>query len=209
MLAEWRQALEDAQVAMRLAQDRYAAQADLSKVDVLLTVGQKVMLSSENVTLAGNPTRKFQQRWLGPFTIKRVISRVAYELELPRTLSRLHPVFHVSLLKPYVEDPIHPAPEAPDPILNDEGEEEYFVEEIIGHRVRKYGRGGPRLELLVRWRGYGPDEDQYLPLSEVEETEAYDKYEAEMVRQKGPSGWPPPLQVPQARPVAQARRGRR
>ena len=72
------------------------------------------------------------------------------------------------------------------------------MEEIIGHRVRKYGRGQPRLELCVRWRGYGAEDDQYLPLAEVEETEAYDKYEKEMVRLHGPASWPPPLVVPPA-----------
>jgi hypothetical protein len=128
--------------------------------------------------------------------VKRLVSRVACELVLPKTMARLHPVFHVSLLKPHVEDPIHPAPTPPDPILNDEGEEEFYVEEIVGHRVRKYGRGQPRLELCVRWKGYGPNEDQFLPFSEVEETEAYDRYEQEMLRQFGPQGWPPPLSVP-------------
>ena len=56
-------------------------------------------------------------------------------------------------------------------------------------------KGQPRLELLVRWRGYGPEEDQYLPLAEVEETEAFDRYEQEMLRLKGPTGWSPALVV--------------
>jgi hypothetical protein len=195
VLAEWKQAREDAQVAMRLAQDRYAAQADLSRIDMTLVVGQRVWLSSEHVNLAGNPSQKFRQRYLGPFRVKRLVSKVACELELPRTMNRIHPVFHVSLLKPAVEDDIHPIPAQPDPILNDEGEEEYYVEEIVGHRVRKYGKGPPRLELCVRWRGYGPDDDQFLPLAEVEDTEAYDKYEQEMLRLLGPAGWPPALET--------------
>ncbi len=210
VLQEWQHALVDAQVAMRLAQDRYAAQADLSRVDMELAVGQKVWLNSENVNLAGNPSKKFRQRWLGPFVVKRLVSKVACELELPRTMSRMHPVFHVSWLKPCIEDPIHPAPAQPDPILNDEGEEEFYVEEIVGHRVRKYGRGQPRLELCVRWKGYGPDADQFLPLAEVEETEAYDKYEQEMLRTLGPRGWPPPLVVsPPPQPAARGRRAGR
>ncbi len=191
VLQEWKQALEEAQVALRMAQDRYAAQADLSRVDMPLVVGQKVWLSSENVNLAGNPSGKFRQRYLGPFRVKRLVSKVACELELPPTLKRLHPVFHVSLLKPHVEDEIHPAQPQPDPVLNDDGEEEYYVEEIIGHRLRKYGRAAPRLELLVRWKGYDSTHDQFLPLPEVEETEAYDRYEQEMLRLLGPTGWPP------------------
>ena len=116
---------------------------------------------------------------------------MAYELLLPRTL-RVHPVFHVSLLKAYREDPINPSPPSPpEPMVNQEGEDEYFVQELLKHRVRKIGRR-LRLELLVRWTGYGPDADEWLPLAEVEETEAYDRYEAEMRRAHGAT-WPAPL----------------
>jgi hypothetical protein len=95
------------------------------------------------------------------------------------------------VLKPYVEDPeVRPVEVPPGPVLV-EGEEEWYVQEILNHRQRRYGRGQPRLELLVRWQFYGPEEDQWLPLSEVEETEAYDKYEREMIRIHGRAGWPP------------------
>jgi hypothetical protein len=125
----------------------------------------------------------------------------------------LHPVMHVAVLKPYIEDPIHPAPaQAPDPVTNDDGQEEFFVQEILGHRVRKV-HGRARLELLVRWVGYGPEHDLWLPESEVEELEAYDVYTQEMLRTLGPSGWPPKLVVtPSAptttSPAARGTRGR-
>ena len=116
------------------------------------------------------------------------MSQVAYELLLPRTL-RVHPVFHVSLLKAYKEDSINPPPPSPpEPLVNDDGEEEYYVQELLKHRVRRIGRRS-RLEFLVRWTGYGPDADEWLPLADVEETEAYDRYEAEMKRSHGPQ-WP-------------------
>jgi hypothetical protein len=98
----------------------------------------------------------------------------------------------VSLLKAYREDPIHPSPPPPpDPIVTADGEEEYFVEELLRHRVRRIGRRN-RVEFLVRWTGYGPDADEWLPLAEVEETEAYDRYETEMRRLHGPT-WPQQL----------------
>ena len=107
---------------------------------------------------------------------------------LPRAL-KVHPVFHVSLLKAYREDTINPSPpEPPEPLVNEDGEEEYYVQELLQHRVRRIGRRA-RLEFLVRWTGYGPDADEWLPLVDIEETEAYDHYEAEMRRAHGPQ-WP-------------------
>ena len=176
---------------MCLAQQQYAAQADLRRLDLSFQAGSKVLLSTEHLTLKNQPSSKFKQRWIGPYTIRRVVSPVAYELLLPRTL-KIHPVFHVSLLKPYVEDTINPAPPAPPaPIVNDDGEEEFYVEEILNHRVRRFGRT-PRLEFLVRWTGYGPDADEYLPLADVQETVAYDRYEQEMRRKHG-AAWPESL----------------
>jgi hypothetical protein len=190
-MQEWNEAENAAKVAMRLAQDRYAAHADMRRLDVTFKDGDKVLLSTENLKLPSSASRKLTARWIGPYPIRRAVSPVAYELLLPRTL-RVHPVFHVSLLKAYREDPINPSPPSPpEPLVNDEGQEEYFVQELLQHRVRKIGRRS-RLEFLVRWTGYGPDADEWLPLAEVEETEAYDRYEAEMRRVKGPT-WPQEL----------------
>ena len=188
---EWNEAEKAAKVAMRIAQDRYAAHADLKRLDVTFKDGDKVLLSTENLRLPSTVSRKFRARWIGPYPIRRAVSPVAYELLLPRTL-RVHPVFHVSLLKAYREDTINPSPPSPpDPLVNDDGEEEYYVQELLQHRVRRIGRRN-RVEFLVRWTGYGPDADEWLPLADVEETEAYDRYEAEMRRMHGPT-WPQQL----------------
>ena len=65
-------------------------------------MNDKVLLSTENLTLAvaGSP-KPFALRpsMLMSFEISDRVGKVAYKPKLPEALSRLHPVFHASLLK--------------------------------------------------------------------------------------------------------------
>ena len=46
-------------------------------------------------------------RYIGPFEILKRVGKVAYQLDLPPIMSRIHNVFHVSILKKYHPDPSH------------------------------------------------------------------------------------------------------
>lgn len=85
-------------------------------------------------------------KWLGPLRVVDRIGAVAYKVELPANLARLHPVFHVSLLKPFIGE----APPQREPIfVAEDGAEELEVERISAHRV---SRG--KHQFLVHWAGY-------------------------------------------------------
>lgn len=58
-------------------------------------------VSTANLRLPGQLTRKLAPKWIGPYQVVQVVNPVAYKVELPESY-RIHPVFHVSMLKPNV-----------------------------------------------------------------------------------------------------------
>ena len=108
------------------------------------------------------PSDKLEHRRLGPFPIDCAVSNLAYRLRLPSYLSRLHPVFHVSLLEPY-HDPSEFRPHAsPVPFeLSDD-----FSSPTI-HSILDARKLGQRYEYLVHWSQLPSDEDSWVPLSDI------------------------------------------
>ena len=51
--------------------------------------------------------RKLSPRFTGPFEILERVGTVAYRLALPPSISSVHEVFHVSMLRMYTSDPAH------------------------------------------------------------------------------------------------------
>ena len=100
------------------------------------------MLSTRNLALKGSPSRKLAAKFVGPYTIVARYGSTAYKLQIPESL-KIHPVFHISLLKKY-EGFIS----QPDPVEL-EKYQEFEIEDIIGHAVRQ-----GRMHYLVRWAGY-------------------------------------------------------
>ncbi|KAL0146797.1 hypothetical protein M9458_057736 [Cirrhinus mrigala] len=128
------------------------------------TPGQKVWLSTRDIRLC-LPSKKLSPRFIGPFTILEQVNPVTYKLQLPPQY-RIHPTFHVSLLKP-CHEPLLPSTEPgheeepPPPMVLEEGSI-YSVKEILQSR-----RHGGRLEYLVDWEGYGPEERSWVPRDDI------------------------------------------
>ncbi|QRW03545.1 Retrotransposable element Tf2 protein [Ceratobasidium sp. AG-Ba] len=116
-------------------------------------IGDKVWLVGQNITTR-RPSKKLDNKKLGPFVISEKISSHVYRLELPKTM-RTHNVFHVNLLTPFTEDKdFHRRQARPPPIVTEEGEEEYEVDHVVAWEQRKSG-----LYYQIRWKGYDPIED--------------------------------------------------
>ena len=50
---------------------------------------------------------KLAPRYIGPFEILERVGIVAYRLALPPRLSQVHSMFHVSMLRIYISDPLY------------------------------------------------------------------------------------------------------
>uniref|UniRef100_A0A1A8MKZ8 Gypsy retrotransposon integrase-like protein 1 n=1 Tax=Nothobranchius pienaari TaxID=704102 RepID=A0A1A8MKZ8_9TELE len=140
--------------------------------------GQSVWLSSKDIPLKAS-ARKLSPRFIGPFKVLDVPSATTVRLDLPSSL-RVHPVFHVSLVKPVVSSPLCPSPPPPPPARLYKGGLVYSVRRILASRRR--GRG---VQYLIDWEGYGPEERSWVPGSFIEDPSLIREFEATSARTPG------------------------
>ncbi|GKB71463.1 putative reverse transcriptase domain-containing protein [Tanacetum coccineum] len=94
---------------MQAAQDRQKSYTDRKRKPMEYEVGDRVMLkvSPWKGVVRFGKWGKLNPRYVGPFKVLAKVGKVAYRLELPQELSRVHHTFHVSNLKKcYVDEPL-------------------------------------------------------------------------------------------------------
>ena len=140
------------------AQERIKNIADGHRRDHNFNIGDWVLVKLRlyrQTTVAGSTHSKLAKRFYGPFRIVEKLGPVAYKLALPE-YSCIHPVFHCSLLKPFigslastqttnlppsaVDNQLVPTPLA-----------------ILGHKTVPTDTG-PQELVLVQWKDLHPDE---------------------------------------------------
>ncbi|CAH9133254.1 unnamed protein product [Cuscuta epithymum] len=149
LLAKARERLAQAQQHMKL-------QYDKTHRDLSFEVGDWVWLRihpHRQLSLSrGN--HKLLPKFHGPFQVQSRVGQAAYKLQLPPE-SRIHDVFHVSLLKPHKGNP--PATMGTLPLLVNPPEESKPLA-IIRNRLN-HGC----LEFLVQWQGKSLEEASWEP----------------------------------------------
>ncbi|GJX23672.1 putative reverse transcriptase domain-containing protein [Tanacetum coccineum] len=91
---------------IQAARDRQKSYADVRRKPLEFQVGDKVMLkvSPWKGVIRFGKRGKLNPRYIRPFKIIAKVGTVAYRLELPEKLSRVHSMFHVSKLKKCMAD---------------------------------------------------------------------------------------------------------
>jgi hypothetical protein len=150
--------LSRAKDALHRAQQQQRKCADQRRRHAEFSVGDQVLLSTQHLTLQVHegPTPNLCPRYIGPFSNIKILSPVAYQLKLQRTM-KCHNVFHVSLLKiadtttTMFDRDLQPPPP---PVQVDNGEAYFVVENIMSHEPKTATSHTDTKKYLIKWEGY-------------------------------------------------------
>ena len=179
---------EDAVDSLAQAMRRMKRYADLKRRPLSFGVGDKVMLKlTPQIWKKIRRTevhRALVQRYDGPFVVEKVIGSVAYRLQLPERY-KIHPVFHVSFLKPFHEDLVNPRrahPKRAPPTIRQQ-----FAKQV--GRILEHRQGAPNtgMEFLIKWKGE--------PRSEASWEKAWDLWQFQERIKKYLAGLNPPMRT--------------
>ena len=102
------------------------------------------------------------ERWLGPYSIMKLVRTNAVELRLPCSM-RIHPVVNVSHIKPYHKCLLgQPVTTLGPSNVTEDHEEEYEVVHVVDSWYK-----GKRLEYLVHWKGWSETDHTWKPISNL------------------------------------------
>uniref|UniRef100_A0ACD5VKZ1 Uncharacterized protein n=2 Tax=Avena sativa TaxID=4498 RepID=A0ACD5VKZ1_AVESA len=156
ILAEARQRLLQAQQLARKYYDAHHRDAEFAVGDWVWLC----LLHRTAQSLDPRAKRKLGPRYAGPFRVLERFGTLAYRLEL-LVGSRIHDVFHVSLLKAHKGDPPAEAPALPP---HDSGHV------LPGHeKVLKAQQGRCAWHVLVQWAGLPTEDATWEKLEEFQQ----------------------------------------
>ncbi|XP_071939920.1 uncharacterized protein [Coffea arabica] len=154
-----KQNLKQAQERMKKYADEKRSEMDFSEGDWVYLRLQPYRQSS--VALRGNT--KLSAKYFGPYKIEERIESVAYRLSLPKS-SKVHPVFHVSLVKRKVGNEVTPTLQLPE--TNEKGH--WRVEPVaVRNRRMAKKKNAAATKWLIHWWGTNPAEATWKDAKEI------------------------------------------
>jgi hypothetical protein len=134
------------------AQQRMKAYADKQRTERQFMVGEQVLLKLQpyaQQSVVNRPCPKLSYKFFGPYTVLDRIGAVAYKLQLPAE-AKVHPVFHVSQLKPFV--PKYTPVFSELPAIPDLAAAAVEPEDILERRMVRSGNTAAT-QIRVKWSG--------------------------------------------------------
>jgi len=124
---------EEAEAALKKAQEDMKRQADRGRKEIEdWKKGDKVLLSTKDLVFKERPARKLVDQYIGPYTIKEVVSTNVVKLQLPTSM-KIHPVVNISWIVQYKEQVEEQKKEEEKPIEIEEFEE-WEIKKILNKR---------------------------------------------------------------------------
>ena len=131
-------------------------------------------LATQDLALPKGRAQKLLPKYIGPYKIvKADRNQSRYTLELPEELVKrhIHPVFHVTCLRPHIgnNDELFPKQEVSKFYdFGTQPDQEWLVDKIVGHTWEKNN-----LKFRVQW---DQGNHTWEPYNECKDLEALDKY---------------------------------
>lgn len=156
-LAHRQSLLAELKTQLSSVRHRMKQVADRHRREVVFEVGDWVHLRLQpyrQVSVAHRRIHKLSRHYYGPFQVLKRIGPVVYLLDLPPT-TKIHPVFHVSMLRPCKGRPEIQSCPLP---LHSHGSHPLLTPLCIQGRHTLASRQGPVEQVLVQWTSQSEDE---------------------------------------------------
>ncbi|VFQ76738.1 unnamed protein product [Cuscuta campestris] len=167
LLRDRAELLTDLKNHLATMRQRMTQQANAHRREVTYAIGDLVLLKLRPYrqhSIARPLSTKLSRRFYGPFPILERVGPVAYRLQLPPG-SRIHDVFHVSLLRPFVQtgDTLLPVS-----LPNDfyKGRPISVPIKVLDARTILVD-GLPQDQWLIRWSDGGPEDSTWEPVVDI------------------------------------------
>ena len=175
---------------MAAAQKRYQGPADARRLPTPnFKVGDQVYVKAKYFR-STQPSKKLSEKNLGPYPIIAQVGTLSFTIHLPDSMHAVHPVFHVSQLKPATPNKILNWSQPLPPPVEVDGKPKYEITEILDSKLDRRRHQCPLL-YLVQWAGYeGTDEEtSWLVATELgHATELVTDYHKAYPNKPGPIG---------------------
>ncbi|MBW0591956.1 hypothetical protein O181_131671 [Austropuccinia psidii MF-1] len=160
----WKRACDTASKCIAEAKDYNKQRWDKTHMEADFKEGDQVLVSTLNFKNLKVP-KKLRDSFIGPFTIIKLVGKNAVEVKLTEEFYRKHPVFPVSLVKPYFQTeegkfPFRKKNLTPPKIVEVEDSPGPVSKIIRARKIRLNGKD--QRQYLVRFKNQTADKDKWL-----------------------------------------------